>query len=113
MFACKRVLHATDRNTPRLHRKVTRKHDVNRIAAAPKDVPEVGDYLDSNPEVAQSVADAGRRMIWEKHSVHARGRQLKRLLHAIVQGRFKRAVWDKGEFVISAPYGHAIPESIV
>jgi hypothetical protein len=88
-------------------------HNVNMISAPPKDAPAVGDYLDANPDAAQSIADAGRRMIWEKHSVHARGRQLKRLLNAILSGRFKRAVWEKGEFVIYAPDGHTAAESLV
>jgi hypothetical protein len=87
-------------------------HNETMIAAEPKDAPDVGDYLDRNPGIAQSIADAGRRMIWETHSVHARGRQLRRLLTAILQGRFKRAVWERGEFVIYASDGQPLSDSI-
>ena len=70
------------------------------IAARPDQLPEVMRQLERDPERAQTIASAGRRMIFERHGAVARGRQLREVLDALVAGTFTRALWSDGEFVV-------------
>jgi hypothetical protein len=73
---------------------------VNAMVARPDQIPEVHAFLEAHPEEAQNIADAGRELIWEKHTVQARAAQLAASLDAILSGRFKGSYWEKGEFCL-------------
>lgn len=46
----------------------------------------------------QSIASAGRNLIWEKHSEWARSLQIKDSLYKILNGNFNGSYWEKGEY---------------
>ncbi len=73
---------------------------VNAIVAHPNEIPDVHAFLEAHPEEAQGIADAGRKLVWEKHTVQARAAQLAASLDAILSGSFKGSYWEKGEFCL-------------
>jgi hypothetical protein len=72
----------------------------NAICCEPADILDAHRSLEVDPERAQTIADAGRRLISERHSLFARARQLKEILAAVAAGRFAGAGWSHGEFVV-------------
>jgi hypothetical protein len=55
--------------------------------------------LTQNVERYEPIADAGRRLVFEKHSLAARAEQLRRAIARILEGTFRGSRWDNGEFV--------------
>lgn len=72
----------------------------NAVIALPKDLPEVHRELKAAPERAQSIADAGQRLVMEQHSTAARARDLRRALAAIKVGTFAGGGWYDGCFTL-------------
>ncbi|HRI00233.1 MAG TPA: glycosyltransferase [Saprospiraceae bacterium] len=55
--------------------------------------------LDSyNEEKHQSIASAGRQLMWTKHSEFARTSQIRESLHKILTNQFKGSYWHDGEY---------------
>jgi hypothetical protein len=72
----------------------------NAVVVSPDGIDKAVEWLRKSPAQAQQIADAGRKLIWERHSLHARAEQLARCLKSISDGRFLGSHWDKGEFVV-------------
>ena len=70
------------------------------IIVAPESVADAVVWLDKNGDQAQRIADAGRRLIWEKHSLHARAQQFSDCLAQMAQQRYAGSRWQAGEFII-------------
>jgi len=81
-----------------------RKH---AMIVAPEDVLDAVQWLEGNPEAAQEIASAGRKLIWDKHSLRARAEQLSRCLTSIKAGRYAGSRWQGGEFVVTEKSDHA------
>jgi hypothetical protein len=54
------------------------------------------------PERAQAIASAGRKLVLERHSLAARTGQLAQCLDAIEAGAFGGSAWKQGEFQVLA-----------
>lgn len=76
------------------------KDGMNCVVALPEQLSDLNRFLKANPEKAQAIAEAGRNLIWEKHRLSVRSIQLKEALQTIRDGKFLRAEWRDGEFVI-------------
>lgn len=68
------------------------------VNVTPESLPDALLELEKNPDRAQAIADAGRRLVLRKHSASARISQLSQCLKAIGNGTFKGSRWDNGEF---------------
>jgi glycosyl transferase family 1 len=78
----------------------------NAIASAPDQVVSVARALEADPENAQSIASAGRELVWREHSSAARARQLLACLLRVSGGQFRGARWRAGRLELvedSAP----------
>jgi hypothetical protein len=76
----------------------------DRKNAITVDTDAIGDaveWLRKSPTQAQEIADAGRQLIWERHSLHARAEQFARCLKSIAVGRFAGSHWQDGNFVVA------------
>lgn len=71
------------------------------INADPDQLPRVLKELESDPRRAQTIASAGRRLVFEKHSLRARASQLRSCFDAIQQGSYKGAAWNDGVFALT------------
>jgi hypothetical protein len=47
------------------------------------------------------IAENARRLVWERHSVHARSEQFGLVANAIVQGRYRGSGWHSGRFELT------------
>lgn|GEM_PF-699381 len=75
-------------------------HLVNTVVCQPSEIGEVHQSLENDPEKAQAIADAGRELVWRKHTVAARALQLKETFESICSGRFAGSYWDSGDYCI-------------
>lgn len=73
----------------------------NAIVVTPDTIGDAVEWLQKSPDQAQRIADAGRALIWSRHSLHARAEQLGRCLDSIASGRFQGSSWNNGEFVVN------------
>lgn len=64
------------------------------------DLPDTIAALEADPDRAQAIASAGRKLVFERHSLAARSRQLALCLKAIEEGRFAGSAWKGGEFEV-------------
>jgi Glycosyl transferases group 1 len=62
------------------------------------DVLDAHAWLTANMDRAQAIADAGRHLVRERHSVAARGRQIAAALQRIRRGNFAGSRWRDGVF---------------
>ena len=69
---------------------------VNAMICEPDQLPELGRWLNENINKAQEIADAGRRLIAERHTIEARACQLKTALQSVLAGRWRGGVWGDG-----------------
>lgn len=76
------------------------RHGENCIVCEPEDVVEAHHWLESDPERAQRIADAGRMLVLQQHSVTARARQFAATFSAIADGSFAGGEWIDGEYVV-------------
>jgi len=74
---------------------------VNAIACDPQDIMDVHRSLEADPERAQAIADAGRRLVFTKHSLATRAAQLRETLSAMADGSFAGARWNNGEYTVA------------
>ena len=74
------------------------KDRVNAISVSPGDVTEIVKWLDGNPDIAQEIATAGRELIWESHSLHARAFQFQECFSRIFDDTFAGSQWTDGVF---------------
>jgi hypothetical protein len=72
----------------------------NAVVVAPEAIGDAVEWLRRSPAQAQAIADAGRALIWDRHSLHARAEQFARCMKSIAAGRFVGSHWDNGEFVV-------------
>jgi len=72
----------------------------NAVVVAPEAIGDAVEWLRKSPAQAQMIADAGRTLIWDRHSLHARAEQFARCMKSIAAGRFVGSRWDNGEFVV-------------
>jgi hypothetical protein len=80
------------------------KHAENYLECEPQDIMDAHRFLEQNPDRAQAIADAGRRLIADKHSVGARAAQLELVVAGVLAGR-ANARWINGEYVLPRPPG--------
>lgn len=75
---------------------------VNAVVAEPGDVIDVDErWLTQRMDASARVAASGRELVWEQHSLHSRGRQLRLALEAILGGRFNGGEWMEGRFELA------------
>jgi hypothetical protein len=74
---------------------------VNAVVCEPQDIMDVHRTLAADPDQAQRIADAGRRLMAQYHSTAARAEQLQRLFQMVAAGRFAGASWSAGKFVVA------------
>jgi hypothetical protein len=74
---------------------------VNAIACDPKDIMDVHRSLEADPERAQAIADAGRQLVFVKHSLATRAAQMRETLSAMADGSFAGGRWSNGEYTIA------------
>ena len=68
----------------------------NFLACQPEELPDLHESLLADPDRIQVIADAGRQMVLENHSLSSRATQLAKAGAAIAQGKFKQARWVDG-----------------
>jgi hypothetical protein len=74
---------------------------VNAIACDPKDIMDVHRSLEVDPERAQAIADAGRQLVFSRHSLATRAVQLRETLAAMADGSFAGGRWNNGEYTVA------------
>ena len=72
----------------------------NAVVVAPDAIGDAVKWLRESPVQAQEIADAGRKLIWDRHSLHARAEQFATCMRSIVAGRYVGSHWDNGEFIV-------------
>lgn len=72
----------------------------NYISTTPENIIEKIAYLENNRKEAQKIAIKGRDLIWEKHSLIARSKQLRETLEEIKNQSYKKSYWKDGEYII-------------
>lgn len=81
----------------------------NAIVCNAAEVANVGRRLKIDIDAAQAIADAGRRLIGERHTLSVRASQLRHALDAAQDGKWHGAEWQEGELVpLSPPVDAAI-----
>lgn len=73
---------------------------VHYVEAAPEDLPAVLRELEAQPDRAQDIASNGRQLVFERHSLQARARQISSCFEAICGGHYRGSAWVDGEFVV-------------
>lgn len=66
------------------------------IACDAKDIHDAHAWLKANPDRAQEIADRGRELTLNQHSVPARARQFDESFQRIHDGTFKGSYWKSG-----------------
>jgi len=72
----------------------------NYIKTDYRDIIDKIEWLQKNPQEAQEIAKSGQDMIWKKHSLDARSKQLKKSFEKIIENRFNGTYWKYGEFYV-------------
>ncbi len=67
------------------------------IPAEPQELADVLTRLKTEP-CLQTIADAGQRLVAERHSLSARAGQVAACLRSMVAGRYAGARWEVGQF---------------
>ena len=79
------------------------KHLVNSVIVEPEEFVDAIRDLEQDPSRAQNIADAGRQMVFDKHSLSARCNDVRRALDAIQCGNYNGADWRDGELTLRNP----------
>jgi hypothetical protein len=74
---------------------------VNAVVCEPQDIMDVHLTLAADPDRAQRIAHAGRRLVAQYHSTGARAEQLRRLFQMVAARRFAGACWNAGKFIVA------------
>jgi hypothetical protein len=72
-------------------------HKVNALAVEADQILDAHKWLSSDPVRAQGIADAGRALVENRHTVAARSRQIAASLEKILCGCFAGSYWHEGE----------------
>ncbi len=72
----------------------------NAMVVAPDAIGDAVEWLRASPTRAQEIADAGRQLVWDRHSLHARAEQFTRCMNSIAAGRYRGSRWCNGEFLV-------------
>jgi hypothetical protein len=72
----------------------------NAVVVEPDAIGDAISWLRKSPSQAQDIADAGRTLIWNRHSLHARAEQFANCMKSIAADRFLGSHWNNGEFVV-------------
>lgn len=75
---------------------------LNAILSQPEELPDVERRLVEDTDLAQSIADEGRRLVGERHTVEVRAAQLRMAFGMALDGEWRGAEWRNGELV---PFG--------
>lgn len=72
----------------------------NMVTVKPENVVEICAYLLKHPKEMQSIASAGRKMVFEKHTSLHHAKHILDSIEAIKAGTFRGSYWEDGEFII-------------
>lgn len=72
----------------------------NFVEVSTESLPDAIEALERDPVRAQTIASAGRNLVFERHSLAARGRQLAQCFEAMEMGCYFGSRWNKGEFEV-------------
>lgn len=72
----------------------------NYLEVTPDELPDTIETLLHDPERAQAIAAAGRKLVFDRHSVAARAVQLARCFELIESNAFAGSAWNRGEFEV-------------
>lgn len=72
----------------------------NAIVCPPDKIMDAHRMLEADPARAQKIADAGRRLVFEQHSLAARARQFADTLSAMADGSFAGGRWVDGRYTV-------------
>lgn len=70
------------------------------IEAAPEDAPDVIMELSRDIGRAQAMACKAQQLVWDAHSLSARGAQLRKCLESIRAGNYLGSLWKAGKFIV-------------
>jgi hypothetical protein len=70
------------------------------VEAGPEDAPDVIMQLSQDLGRAQAMAGKAQQLVWDAHSLSARGAQLRKCLESIQAGSYQRSRWQAGKFVV-------------
>lgn len=73
---------------------------VNCFVRMPGELVDLHEELERDPDRSQSVASAGRELVWSTHRAEHRGRQLRECLEAISRDAFAGCVWQEGRWSV-------------
>jgi hypothetical protein len=73
----------------------------NAIVASPKDLVAINHFIISNQSQTQSIAHKGQQLIFSKHTVMQRSKQLRMGLERVLKKTFHKSKWHKGELVFT------------
>lgn len=74
---------------------------VNAVECLPDEVLDVCQYLSEEPEQAQRIADAGRKLVLQKHTADVRAHQLKRAVQLVRTKRYRGSHWSSGDLIFA------------
>jgi hypothetical protein len=86
---------------------------VNAITSSPEGLADLSSRLKKDLDYAQAIADAGQKLILEKHTLHVRAKQLKKALLLGLKGEFQGAKWKNGDLVLLPPRSNSIDDEII
>lgn len=73
----------------------------NMVPVKPDSVLEICDYLFVNPQKMQTIANAGRNMVFQKHTALIHAKCIMRAVKAIQIGGFRGSYWSEGNFYVN------------
>lgn len=74
------------------------RHGENAFVSAPETVVDAHKVLRGDLDYAQRLADAGQRLVFERHSIAARAAQFRETLQAMADRSFAGARWVDGRY---------------
>ena len=74
---------------------------VNAVVCPPESILDAHRMLEADPDRAQVIADAGRQLVFAKHSLVARAEQLRETLAAMAERSFAGGRWVGGEYRVA------------
>lgn len=72
----------------------------NCLVAEPDDICSVIRTLNADFERAQVIAERGRKMVYDNHSISSRSEQLRLAFDAILTSTFNGSCWENGKFIV-------------
>ncbi len=71
----------------------------NALICKPDEILDAHDWLLRKPERAQAIAHNGQKLVFNMHSVSARGQQLDEIFKLIYSGVYKGNYWSNGKIM--------------